>query len=143
MPSLSETASPVAPALVYLDTSALVKLVVNEPESDSLAHWLDDTPYSMLVTSVIGRVELVRACRRHSDQAAVAAVALLAELALVPMDATVLEIASTVGPETLRTLDALHLASAIGLRSRLQAFVAYDVRLVAAADHARLPVVAP
>lgn len=142
MPSLSETASPVAPALVYLDTSALVKLVVNEPESDALAHWLDDTPDSMLVTSVIG-VELVRACRRHSDQAAVAAVALLAEFALVPMDATVLEIASTVGPETLRTLDALHLASAIGLRSHLQAFVAYDVRLVAAADHARLPVVAP
>ncbi len=115
MPSLSEPGSPVPPALVYLDTSALVKLVVEEPESDTLAHWLDDHPNSLLVTSVIGRVELVRACRRHSDQAAVAAVSLLAELALVPMDATVLEIASTVGAETLRTRDALHLASASGL----------------------------
>lgn len=101
--------------LIYLDTSALVKLVVDEPESAALAEWLDDRPEQPLCMSAIGKAEVFRAARRHSPHALAVASSVLAELALVPTDAAVLELAALLEPAGLRTLDALHLASAAGL----------------------------
>lgn len=120
--------------MLYLDTSALVKLVVEEPESADLARWLDERPDEILCTSVIGRVELLRAARRRGPETTPAASQLLAELALVPNDHLVMDIAATLETVTLRTLDALHLASASSLGDAVKAVVAYDERLLNAAE---------
>lgn len=128
---------------IYLDTSALVKLVVDEPESAALADWLDDRPDDVLCSSAVSRVELLRAARRRSPATVPATVALLCELALVPVDSPVLELAAEIGPPGLRTLDALHLASAAGLGPDLSAFVAYDGRLIEGAALLQLPAISP
>jgi predicted nucleic acid-binding protein len=129
--------------LIYLDASALVKLVVDEPESAALAEWLDDRPEQPLCTSVIGKVEVLRASRRHGSQALAVASSVLAELALVPTDSAMLELAASLEPAGLRTLDALHLASAAGLGGDLAHLVAYDDRLSEAARLLGLPVAQP
>lgn len=129
--------------LIYLDTSALVKLVVDEPESAALAEWLDDRPEQPLCMSAIGKAEVFRAARRHSPHALAVASSVLAELALVPTDAAVLELAALLEPAGLRTLDALHLASAAGLDGDLAHFVAYDARLTEASRLLGLPVAQP
>ena len=95
--------------LIYLDASAMVKLVVEEPESPALAEWLDERPDQPLCTSVIGKVEVLRAARRHSQHALAVASSVLSQLALVPTDAAVLELAASLEPGGLRTLDAIHL----------------------------------
>lgn len=128
---------------IYLDTSALVKLVVEEPESAALADWLDDRPDEVLCSSAVSRVELLRAARRRGPATVPAAVALLAELALIPVDGPLLEIAAELEPPGLRTLDALHLASAATLAPDLGHFVAYDGRLLEGAQLLEVPVVSP
>jgi predicted nucleic acid-binding protein len=120
--------------VLYLDTSALVKLVVEEPESADLAAWLDERPDEVLCTSVIGRVELLRVARRRGPETTPAASQLLAEIALVPVDHLVLDLATALEPAALRTLDALHLASASSLGDAVTAVVAYDELLLRAAD---------
>ncbi|MCB1302588.1 MAG: PIN domain-containing protein, partial [Tetrasphaera sp.] len=67
--------------MIYVDTSALAKLVVDEAESAALSAWLDERADEILATSILTRVELVRAATRHSAQARLAALALLGELA--------------------------------------------------------------
>jgi predicted nucleic acid-binding protein len=83
--------------VIYLDTSALVKLVIEEAESETLEHWLllRDEP---VVTSVIGRVELLRACRRIDPASTASASLLLADLPLIPLAGRVLETAENIGP---------------------------------------------
>ena len=129
--------------LIYLDASAMVKLVVEEPESPALAEWLDERPDQPLCTSVIGKVEVLRAARRHSQHALAVASSVLSQLALVPTDAAVLELAASLEPAGLRTLDAIHLASAVGLGEDLAHFVAYDGRLTGAARSLGLPLAQP
>lgn len=128
--------------MIYLDTSALAKLIVDEVESDALAAWLDERAGDVLCTSSIARVELLRAARRRSAETVPAALALLAEIALSPLDAPVLEIAALLEPATLRSLDAVHLASATTLGSGTT-FVAYDGRLLATARGVGLQTAAP
>lgn len=128
--------------MIYLDTSALVKLVIEEVESEALEHWLilhDEPP----VTSVIGRVELIRACRRIDPSSVANANLLLADLPLVPLASWIMETAENLGPSSLRSLDALHLAAAFELGEALTGFIAYDKRLRDAAAHSGLPVMAP
>jgi predicted nucleic acid-binding protein len=131
--------------VIYLDTSALAKLVVDEPESEELASWLDERPAEVLVTSALARVELVRAATRRSPETVPAARALLAELATVPIDALVLETATSLPPVELRSLDAVHLASAATLVANAEGlvFVAYDERLLTSASALGLETSAP
>ncbi len=130
--------------MIYCDSSALVKLVVDEPESDALEAWLatqpDDTP---LVSSVLARTEVVRAVSRYGHEWTDAAKELLKSVAVVELDAVLADDAAQFEPPELRSLDALHLASALRLGQALTAFVAYDLRLTDAARAHGLPVNSP
>lgn len=129
--------------MIYMDTSALVKLLFEEPESLALTDWLTTRISAPKVSSDLSTVELLRACRRTDDGALDDARRLLGGIDLLPIDHSLAEQAATVSPHELRSLDAIHLASAISLRAELTDFVAYDSRLCSAAKTAGLPVVSP
>lgn len=123
--------------MIYLDSSALLKIVFLEAESVALQEWLA-TQDDALVTSELARVEVLRACRRLDPEAIPAARALLGQLDRVPLTGEVLELAAAVGAPVLRSLDALHLASALSLGVPDLVLVGYDRRLLEAADAAGL-----
>ena len=126
---------------LYLDTSALTKLVVAEAESNSLRAWLSEAD-SHLVTSVIGSIELHRCAARVSQAAVSTATLLLARIDILDLTAAVVVVASTLPPPQVRTLDALHIASA-GALADLEALVTYDGRMQAAAQNYGLAVESP
>ena len=128
------------PGLLYLDASALVKLVQREPETEALlaelAHW------PALATSVIGEIEVRRVARRAElDPRQVQEV--LARVNVIALDEPVREQAPLVGDPLLRTLDAIHLATALSVAGDLGGFSTYDTRLAAAATKVGLAVFAP
>jgi predicted nucleic acid-binding protein len=129
--------------LVYLDSSALVKLVVTEPESTALMELLRARPDR--VSSALALTEVPRALRRagFGTRERRRARELLARVALVDTDRRILAAAAALDPPALRTLDAIHLATALAVREDLAALVTYDRRLRAAAEHAHLDVLAP
>jgi predicted nucleic acid-binding protein len=129
--------------LVYLDASALAKLVLPEPESVPLARFLEAV--TSRTSSAIARIELLRAVKRgrHPASAVERAHEVLARLALLPLDETVATAASVLDPPTLRTLDAIHLATALSVREALAGVVTYDRRLAEAARRAGLTVWSP
>lgn len=129
--------------MIYLDSSALLKLVRREDETEALRGWLEARPEELAVTSELGRVEVLRAARRLGGQVMLEARAVVGDLDLVPLDRAVQDVACELGDPPLCTLDALHLASALLLGADLTAFVAYDQRLVEAAKAAGLPVSVP
>lgn len=125
---------------LYLDSSALVRLVNVEPESEALA--AEVAKWGAHVTSVLGAVELRRAVRRSGGDAERAA-AVLDRVALLDVDESVRELACSIGAPELRTLDALHLASAISLEDDLGAIACYDERLADAARAEGIEVISP
>ena len=127
--------------MIYLDSSALLKLIRREEETEALLEWLRTRPDEPAVTSELGRVEVLRAARRVGGRAPAEAQAVIGDLDLVPLDRSVQDLAIDVGGAHLRTLGALHLASAVLLGAALTAFVAYDHRLADAARAAGLDVV--
>jgi predicted nucleic acid-binding protein len=128
---------------VYLDASALVKLIAVEPESPALGTFLSGHP--VRVSSALTRVEVMRAVGRSTLGAAGLrrAQEALARLALVRLDDAILEAAGRMPPPGLRTLDSLHLSTALSLGPDLAKFVTYDRRLAEAAAAAGLDVLAP
>ncbi|MGI8646836.1 MAG: VapC toxin family PIN domain ribonuclease [Acidimicrobiales bacterium] len=129
--------------MIYLDTSALVKLVLTEAESSALRTWLDQRASSAKVSSEIVHVELPRAVARSNPIMLPSAMQITSGMQIVPITPRVLALAATMPPPALRSLDAIHLASALQLTEHLTAFVAYDTRLAEAAEAAGLNVVAP
>lgn len=129
--------------MIYLDSSALLKLLFQEAESTVLADWLSARMDVPVVSSELAKIEVRRACRRLDPAVLPEAQAMLAGMDLVPMTSDLVEQAAEVGEPLLRSLDAIHMASAMGIRSDLSAFVAYDRRLAAAASAAGIPVVLP
>lgn len=126
--------------LAYVDASALVKLVVDEPESPSMLHWYAES--ERLASSRVGIIEARRAAnRRAHDPEQVETV--LRSLVILEVDDIVARRAARMTPAGLRTLDAIHLATALELGSEMDAFVTYDDRLAAAARAVGLPVVRP
>ena len=126
----------------YLDTSALVKLVVAEAESPALREWLlgaDRTP----VTSDLARAELARAVRRAAPELAVAAQEVIESLTVISIATETHVSAARLDPPELRTLDALHLEIALELGDDLEAIVVYDDRLARAASAYGIRTVAP
>jgi uncharacterized protein len=129
--------------VIYLDPSALLKLLFQEAESDALALWLTARSDLPKVSSELAKVEVLRASRRIDPDTVPAARLLLSQLDLIPLAGAVVEQASQLGGDTLRSLDALHLASALALGSDLSDFVVYDHRLASAASAAGLDPVQP
>lgn len=129
--------------MLYLDSSALVKLIVNEPESAALNRWLADQPNLVRVSSAMIRVEVPRAAWRTDPAALPDSYRVIRQIVEVELSDEVLGRAAGVRPPALRAYDAVHLASALTLRRELTAFVAYDKRLLAAAQDAGLPTASP
>lgn len=129
--------------MLYLDTSALVKLVRREPESAALAEWLAGRE-SELVSSVLVEVELPRAIRRTGPTRLAAVPPLLDRLALAEIDDVVRATAASYDVAGLRSLDAIHLATAEAVFGPiLAAVVSYDLRLLEAVEGRGLPVAHP
>lgn len=134
--------------MIYLDSSAVVKLVRQETHSADLVTWLnhhhDEFP---LISSTLVEIEVPRALRRAAPQALAGVPTALARLFRLELDATVRATAAAYTDPLLRSLDAIHLATAQVLTNEsgtpLTAFVAYDHRLLAAAAAVGLPTISP
>lgn len=126
--------------MLYLDTSAAVKLLLAEKESLALRAYITDQQWT---SSALLRTELVRAVIRVDSSIVPRALDLLTQPPLLAIDAPVLDVAAQLSPRSLRSLDAIHVASALELRDALTAFVAYDDRLLTAASALGMPVASP
>ncbi len=126
----------------YLDTSALVKLVVAETETTALRAWLQETDRTP-VSCDLARTELMRAVRRAAPDRVVQARAVLDSITLIQLATSTFEEAGRLDPTLLRTLDAVHLAAALELGDDLETIVTYDERLAEAAQSNGVPVTAP
>jgi uncharacterized protein len=132
--------------VIYLDTAALVKLVRAEPETAALVEWLNSRQGRPLVASALVEAEVPRALRRSQPGVLGSVAAVLARLHRVEINAAVRTIASGFPDPGMRSLDAIHLATAELLTASgkpLDASVTYDERLAAAAREAGLPTAAP
>lgn len=122
----------------YLDSSAILKLSKEEPESLALVDYLEDASIQVS-TSALSEVEVVRNLRRHQleDEHAITG------FYLISVDDDVRRRAIEVGGSTIRSLDAIHIATALVVGDREMQFVTYDERQAAAARAAGLKVVQP
>ena len=134
--------------IIYLDSSAILKRVLDEPESerfeDALGTWAAN---DKLGTSALSVVEVSRSLRARLDtgldirQMPATLDSALADLPQHPIDAEVLALARVLGPARLRSLDAIHLATAVLLQADL--LVSYDERLTAVAEELGVPTASP
>ncbi len=116
----------------YLDSSAFVKLVVQETESGAVRTFLADRA-SRRVSSALLRTESLRAVRDLGPDALAMAREGLRRVDLIGIDDRILDAAGTLEPQVLRTLDAIHLATALAVGDDLEAIVTYDERMIEAA----------
>jgi uncharacterized protein len=142
--------------VIYLDSRALVKLIREEGESQALQAWLDERAGEVMVTSELARAEVLRVTRRnnHTEQGELIdaraltaeldeAAAVLDALTQVVVDRKILDRAGALEAPMVRTLDAIHLATALDLKASTIEFVTYDRRLAAVVRQAGLDVVSP
>ncbi len=128
-------------SVVYLDASAIVKLVVREEESAALAAYLQ--PSELRATSQLSIVEITRAVTIQAGPSSGQLEEVFGRLAIMAIDRNVVRAAASLAPASLRSLDAIHLASALELGTDLAAFVTYDRRLADAAGLQGLRVESP
>jgi predicted nucleic acid-binding protein len=142
--------------MIYFDTNALLKLIREDRQSRALGAFIDARPGTRWFSSEIARSELARTVRRvnHDDRGRLVdeqrlraeldyAERVWERLDLIAVNTRILTAAAAIEQPFLRTLDAIHLAAAVSLRTSLSAFVTYDKKLAAAAQDAGLPVMAP
>ncbi|WP_239347856.1 type II toxin-antitoxin system VapC family toxin [Frankia sp. CiP3] len=137
--------------MIYLDTSAVVKLLRREMETDALIEHLDAHPDQELLTSALTTVEAARALTaigavdvatravHRSDRIEIGD----STIPAVSVTATVLDLARTLPPAVLRSLDAIHLATALLAGDSLHHLITYDKRMIAAAEAAGLRACGP
>jgi len=123
---------------VYLDSSALAKLVVFEPETPALR---DAIRHRSIATSQVAVVEVAKAVGRAAPEADPGRI--LSQVTILAFDASVAALASVTGGPALRSLDAIHVATAVLLGADLERFITYDLRQADAARAAGLRVDAP
>lgn len=124
---------------VYLDASALVRLVVREAESPALEEWLGPRD---LVSCALARTEVVRAVVLRGRPGVARARRLLDRVDLIQLDDELLDLAGELDPP-LRSLDAIHVAAALELGDGLEALLTYDAQMRRSAEAHGLPVVSP
>jgi predicted nucleic acid-binding protein len=129
--------------MIYLDSCAIVKLVHVTPETPALRAWLTAQGGIPLVSSTLARVECARALRRVDPGALANLPLVLGAINFIAMDDGVCAAAAAQPEPLLRSLDAIHLATAQLLGTALTWFVTYDKRLLAAAVAAALPTAEP
>lgn len=127
----------------YLDTSALVKLVVAEDESTALQEYLRAVAADTLFTAALARTELIRAVSGAGAGAVTQARRILDQLDTINLTRGLLDAAADLRPARLRTLDAIHLAAAQRAGTDLRAVVTYDTRMAAAAADLGIVIEAP
>jgi predicted nucleic acid-binding protein len=129
--------------LLYLDSSAIVKFVLAEPETEALVEFLTGWPER--ISSVLARVEVLRAVRRAGVRETVyrRAESVVVRIGLVGIDAAVLRLAEDLEPPELRTPDAIHLATALSVGEELGGLISYDARLSRAATSSGISVLSP
>ena len=130
------TSSPLA----YLDSSALVKLIAIEAETAALRQELSRWPDR--ASSLLATVEVTRTARRLGGRAPTVAVRVLAGLRLLAID-PIVPAAAQIGGTTLRSLDAIHLATAISISHQIGALITYDQRMISEGRSLGLPVLSP
>lgn len=128
-------------AVSYLDSSAIVKLLIEEAETYELRKLL--ASYPERVSSKLARVEVLRTVRRRDPSRQPLARALLDRIALVDIDGPILDGAASLEPDSVRALDAIHLATALNFISDDPIFVSYDRVQIKAAEGMGLQVVCP
>ena len=133
--------------MIYLDSAAVVKLVRSEPASAALVDWLDERSGAPLIASAVVEVEVPRALQRSAPEALPLVPATLALLYRLEIDPIVRAMAAAYAEPGLRSLDAIHLATAQLVAGdsddAFEAFVTYDKKLLAAAAGIGLPTESP
>ena len=125
----------------YLDSSAIVKLAVREPESLALRRYLRRR--APVVSSALARTEVLRALLPAGDEAVTRGHGVLQRIDLVRVNDRILNAAGLLRPTELRSLDAIHLATAQELGDELRALVTYDDRMASAAKQLGYRIVQP
>ncbi|HET7246022.1 MAG TPA: type II toxin-antitoxin system VapC family toxin [Streptosporangiaceae bacterium] len=132
------------PTRIYADTSALAKLFISEPETPELRRWLVTVDEPSLVSSALLGVELLRLLGLALPAALAEAERFLGtDIDIVEITPTVLADAARLPPPRLRTLDAIHLATALDLGSSVNVMICYDKLLTQAAHAAGITVAHP
>jgi predicted nucleic acid-binding protein len=130
--------------MIYLDSAAVIKLIRREAESDQLVDWIAGQSGAPLVSSALVEVEVPRALRRNTPELLSSVPAVLQHLSVYEIDDLVRSTAAAYAQAALRSLDAIHLATAQAIFGpQLSAFVTYDRRLLDAASEMGLPIANP
>jgi uncharacterized protein len=129
--------------MIYLDSAAVVKLVHAEPESQALRDWLDSRAETGWISSVLTEIESFRALTRHAPASVARLHPVLDQIELIDLSTRIRILAQTAQLATVRSLDAIHLGTALHARPVLTCFVTYDKRLLDAVVAAGLPALAP
>ena len=129
--------------MIYLDSAAVVKLVHAEAESAALRSWLDERAETGWISSVLTEIESFLALARYAPDAVSRLPAVLDQIDLVGLDPPIRILAQTARAATVRSLDAIHLGTALHARQVLTSFVTYDKRLLDAVIAAGLPADSP
>jgi predicted nucleic acid-binding protein len=127
---------------LYLDSSAFVKLVVEEEETAALQDFVAGSG-ARRASSALLRTESLRAVRHLGPDALAMVREGLRRVDLIAIDDRILDVAGTLEPQVLRTLDAIHIATALALGDDLEAIVTYDGRMIEAARMIGLPTATP
>jgi len=130
-------------SLYYVDTSAALKLLAQETHSRAFARFYDENSRASWVSSVLLRIELIRAVGRVMPSALPEARDLLLAFDYVAIDDEIVDAAMNEPDRMLRSLDAIHLSTARIFGPELRGLATYDDRLAAAATDAAIPIVAP
>jgi predicted nucleic acid-binding protein len=129
--------------MLYLDSAAVVKLVHAESQTLALRAWLNDRAEMDWISSVLLEIESFRALARYAPESVTRLHLVLDQINLIEISPRVRILAQTVSAVTVRSLDAIHLGTALGVRSRLTSFVTYDKRMLDAATAVGLPAYSP
>ncbi len=127
---------------LYLDSSAFVKVVVEEPETRALRDFLSQAEHRR-TSSALLRAEALRAVRHLGSDALAMVREGLRRVDLIAVDDRILDAAGILEPKVVRTLDAIHLATALAMGDDLEAIVTYDTRMTEAASLLGLPAIHP